>query len=294
MNCPKCGYPIYQGDIACRSCHMPVMAMNSIPKEQAAPKQEIKREVANIQTPYIEPTRVEPSYIPKDMIQPVPKVEHQKEQKEYFNNYGEGKKAITSIKFLLPILIGVIVLALVIYGTVAFISTLIDDNRIDPGRDEIVHYQIEFDNFLYTIPNEYIYQKEKSTQTLHISDSDSSWTSSIQVMDATYSSIRSRKASLKSYFQSIGYTVGEVFENTYGSTSFLTIEAKKDRNNYILAVSKAGDSSKSFGIVIKTNDNKINYGILELVSEITAKAEYQNSINSSDKVVDYDFSSIFK
>lgn len=293
MNCPKCGYPIYQGDIACRSCHMPVMAMNSIPKEQAVPKQEIKREVATIQTPYIEPTRVEPSYIPKDMIPTIPKVEKSKEKKEHFNNYGEGQKAVTSIKFLLPILIGIIVLGLVAYGLVTFVSTLVDDNKINYDSTEIVHYQIEFDNFLYTIPNEYVYQKENSTQTLHISDNNSTWTASIQVMDSTYSSIRSRKASLKSYFQSIGYTVGEVYENTYGNTSFLTIEATKNKKNYILAVSKAGNSSKAFGMVIKTSDNEINYDILQLISEITTKVEYQNK-TTNDKTVDFDFSKIFK
>ena len=49
---------------------------NFIPNKNNPEFRNNEREVANIQTPYIEPTRVEPSYIPKDMIPTIPKFEN--------------------------------------------------------------------------------------------------------------------------------------------------------------------------------------------------------------------------
>ncbi len=295
MNCPKCGFPIYQGDIACRNCHLPIAQMSGIsPTITPHQKEQIIQEVQTIQTPYIEPTRMEPSYIPKESM-PIPPIsEPVNHSNDQFKNYGEGQKAITSIRFLLPILLGVIALGIVSFGIITFISTIVEDKKARYDQEQVINYQIEFNNFLYTIPTEYTYKKESSTNTLYISDEENSFEMAIQVMDATYSSVRSRKASLKSYFQSIGYTVGDVIEQTYANTSYLVLEASKSKKNYILAVTKAGDSSKAFGVSIKTSSNVFDYTILETVSSILTTAEYQKESSSNSQNVDFDFSDIVK
>jgi uncharacterized Zn finger protein (UPF0148 family) len=295
MNCPKCGNPIYQGDVACRNCHLPIMAMNL--SQEKTPISSIKEEVSKIETPYIEPTHTETPYIQPDkqeMYMPNEPTKIKTEKKEEYTNYGEGKKAITSIKFLLPIFFGIIALGMVCYGIFTFISTIVEDKKERYEATNAISYQIEFNQFIYTIPSEYNYQKDTSSKTLTISDANHSWTASIQVIDATYSSMQSRKASLKSYFQSIGYTVGDVYEQTGNNTSYLLLDATKNKSTYLLVVCKAGDSTKSFGIVIDKISTIENEEILNNLDSILTTAEYQPNTQENSQTVDFDFTNILK
>ena len=170
---------------------------------------------------------------------------------------------------------------------------MITDKKNQDLQEQVIAYQIEFNNFLYEIPGEYTYQKESNTNTLYINDSNFSWEMSIQVMNSTYSSVRSRKASLKSYFQSLGYQVSEIEEVEYGST-YLVLEAKKKNKNYLLAVTKAGDSSKCFGISISTKENMIDYTYLEKVSNILKNVKYKQSNKVQENKIDFNFTNALK
>lgn len=287
MNCPKCGNTIYQGDITCGKCNYPVAMMSGeVKKTNIVQSSPISTQEINV--PYIEPIEA-----PKPFITPPPPKPDMPKNKNTYSNYGEGKKAVTSLKFIFPILIGIIVLIFVLIGIFIFIKSLVSDKKSQELQEQITAYQVEFNNFLYEIPGNYTYQKESNTNTLYINDSNFSWEMSIQVINSTYSSVRSRKASLKSYFQSLGYQVSEIEEVEYGST-YLALEAKKKNKNYLLAVTKAGDSSKCFGISISTTENMIDYTYLEKASNILKNTKYQQNNKEKENKIDFNFANALK
>lgn len=287
MTCPKCGNGIYKGDILCTNCNYPVAMMSGVSTPninyQTAPQ------TNEIQVEYVEQTTVKPMVQPP----PQPKTSSLKNTNNKYSNYGESKKAITSLKFIIPIIIGLIALIFVGYGIFSFVRTIILDKKGQQLQENLSYYKIEFDDFMYEIPGDLTYQKEQNKKTLYISDYDIRWEMSIQVINATYSSARSRKASIKSYFQSIDYEVGNIIEEVHGSSTYLILEATKNNKNYLLAITKAGDSSKCFGISIINKDNIIDYAYLEKVSDILSNAKYQKSSNSENKI-DFDFNNALK
>jgi hypothetical protein len=111
-------------------------------------------------------------------------------------------------------------------------------------------------------------------------------------MSATYSSIRSSKASIKGYFQSLGYQVSDIIEETYGISTYLTMTAVKNKTNYIFAITKAGDSSKCFGISIENNTNTLDKTTLERISTVLSNAKYQGK--TQEKTVEFNFQDAIK
>jgi len=288
MTCPKCGNVIYKGDIFCSKCNYPIAMMSGLPQTNNQVQNNIPQP-KEIQVGYIEPTVMQPMITPP----PQPSTNLKKTTNNKYSNYGEGKKAITSLKFIIPIIIGVLVLIFVVYGIFSFVKTIIEDKKGIQIQEEFSNYKLEFDSFVYELPGNLTYQKEQNKKTLYISDYDFTWEMSIQVINSNYSSVRSRKASIKSYFQSLGYVVGNVIEETYGSATYLILEAKKNNKNYLLAVTKAGNSSKCFGISIYNDDNIIDYTYLQTVSDILSTAKYQKNNNNENKI-DFDFNNALK
>ena len=286
MYCPKCGAKINNGDILCENCKYPVAFMSGTPvKEEKTFNQEYVeyKPTTNIEIPPIEPT----VHVKAPTVEPPKKINN---KKIGYQNYGEAKQAIFSIKFLIPVIIGVIFLIFVIIGIFDIVKTKIKEKQELEQREEIKTYKLEFNNFIYEIPNEYSYQKNNTKSTLFLTKEDITIT--IQVMDATFSSVKSSKASIKSYFQSKGYSVSKVEESVYDNTSYLVLDAKKGTKNYVLAVTKAGDSSKCFGVSITKTDEKIDETYLENISSILKNAKYQNKQTETD--MDFDFKEVIK
>ncbi len=287
MNCPNCGSPIKEGEIMCSTCRMPVALMSGTPVSPSP----------------IVPTTVEPTYDTKGTIPSMPYQESAPIQTEnvqedlasnQYKNYGEGKKAVTSLKFLVPILFGMILLVFVVFGIYMVIKTYIQDKKIDPKEEVISTYQIEFGEYMYTLSGDLTYSKDSSSHLFHIAPSDNTWSSSLQVIPTTYASARGQKAALKSYFQSTGYTVSEVEEQVYGDSSFLLLKATKGRKKYLLAVTKAGESPNCFGIVIERQDNEYGYDVLETLAKITTNVKYEKQTTSGKGQVDFDFTNALK
>lgn len=289
MTCPKCGNFIRQGDILCSKCNYPVAMMSGEVSQNI--QREPMHEVKEIKVPYIEPKEEVKS--PMMPVAPPPNVS-KVQNKNTYSNYGEGKKAITSFKFIFPIVVGIIAVILVACGVFAFIKLFVLEKKEQMELGQVTSYQIEFNDFLYELSDDLTYQKEKNKKTLYISDSLFTWEMSIQVIDSTYSSARSRKASLKSYFRSLNYQASEVVEAKYGSSTYLILEAKKNNKNYLLAVTKAGDSSKCFGISISNQKNEIDYTYLEKVSDILSNAKYQKDNTATENKIDFDFENALK
>lgn len=288
MTCPKCGNFIRQGDILCSKCNYPVAMMSG---ETSSSEREPIQEIQQIKVAHIEPKEEIQSPM---MPVKTPPIISKGNNKNTYSNYGEGKKAITSFKFIFPIVVGVIAVMLVASGVFAFIKLFVSEKKEQIELGQITAYQIEFNDFLYELSDDLTYHKENNKKTLYISDSNFTWEMSVQVIDATYSSVRSRKASLKSYFRSLNYEVSEIVEAKYGSSTYLILEAKKNNKNYLLAVTKAGDSSKCFGISIFNDKNDIDYTYLEKVSDILSNAKYQKDKATNENKIDFDFENALK
>lgn len=291
MTCPNCGATIYPGDIACRQCRYPVAMMSGNVSVKTTPV------VPEAKPPMIEevgPVQVNATgtYSPK-MATPVQKEQMPRTNKNTFHNYGVGKQAITSPKFLIPIFIGVIVTFFVVYGAYSFFHMIYQGEKEKQADLNLSSYAIDFDKFTLELMGDMTYQKANSKKTLYIWDADGAYEASIQIISATYSSARSRKASLKSYFQSLGYTVSEIEEEKIGSATYLTMNATKNKKQYVLAVTKAGNSSMCFGISLLATDMNQSKQYLEYLSPVFSEAKYQNKV-SSDEKVEFDFSEALK
>lgn len=293
MNCPRCGNVIYQGDISCRACGCPVAMMSGqpgetspvIPEKKESPKPVISNQ--SIESFYTDMASMHQQVVP-------PKKEAKIPKKEVSYHYGEAEKAFKSPKFIIPIIIGLFVLLGISYGIFQLVTSIYQNQKEKEEQFSISSYKIEFQNFLYEIPGDMTYQKSSANKTLYLRDANDTYEVSIQVMNSTYSSVRSRKASLKSYFQSLGYTVSDVQEESYGSSTYLLMEASKKNKNYLLGIAKAGDSSKCFGISILTTENTIGYEYLEKLGRILTEATYQANNTSVESTIDFDFSNALK
>ena len=287
MNCPNCGSPIKEGEIMCPTCRMPVALMSGNPV---------------VPTP-ISPNITEPTYVdPATTVTSMTTMEmptYVEETKEatasnQYKNYGEGKKPVTSLKFIIPILLGMALLVFVIFGIYMVVNMYVQDKKSDPSMSTLSNYQVDFNGYIYTLSGDLTYSKDTALNLFHVAVSDNAWSSSFQVIASTYASATMRKSALKSYFQSLGYTVSDAKEQMHGGTSFLLFEAKKGQKKYLLAVTPAGDSSNCFGIVIETQDNVYGYDLLDKLARITTNVKYETPNTTEKGQVDFDFTNVLK
>ncbi len=286
MICPKCGSPCKLEDVVCPTCQIPIATM-----EKERDKSTFPFPTQEGEATYIDPNTSVP-YIPYQEIQTAS--EGTTKQNDMYSNYGEGKKAITSLKFLIPILIGIMMSIFVSFGVYNVVSMYFEDKKSSLKEEDLSSYQVEFNGFLYTLSGDFTYSKDFATSLLHLSTSDNLWNATLQVIDSDYSLIQTKKNFLKTYFQSQGYTIFLVQEETYGESDFITLQAKKADKNYLLAVTKAGSSSLSFGIVIEKEDNQFGYDVLSKIAVITRNAKYEKKEMTRKGSVDFDFTDALK
>lgn len=286
MNCPNCGSPIKEGEIMCSTCRMPVALMSGNP---------VSPTPISPSMPAI--TSVDPTTTVSSMSQQAPTyVENIPEANasNQYKNYGEGKKPVTSLKFMIPILVGMLLLLFVLFGIYMVVRMYVQDQKSDPSTSILSTYQVDFNGYIYTLSGDLTYSKDTASNLFHIALSDNSWSSSFQVIESTYANAKIRKSALKSYFQSLGYTVSDAEEEMYEGASFLLFDAKKGAKGYLLAVTQAGDSSNCFGIVIETQDNTYDYDLLETIAKITTNVKYERQNTIGKGQVDFDFTSVLE
>lgn len=288
MDCPKCGSHINSGDIVCPNCRYPVAMMsgnvtNVTPDVVFAQTEEVAPPMPPFEGP------IEVNKIDDRMSETIVMPQVTNNINEEYKN-GEGAKAITSVKFLIPIFAGVIALGLVSFGIITFIKTIIIDNKVDNNIVLDDSYQLEFNNYVFDIPSDMQAKKDDTSKTLYLYDQNATYEISIQTLNYTYQGARTNKTTIMGYFQTLGYITSDMLENAYNNTAFLTLDATKKDKKYLLAITKAGDSSKCFGISILSDDN-LNINHLEEIIPILKNAKYQKS-SENDTDLDFNFNAI--
>lgn len=277
MNCPQCGSPISKSAVMCPICQMPVALMSGTkgnPEVITPPLNSTPSSVEPFMHPVIRPSN-----------------ENREPVAEMYKNYGEGKKAITSLKFVLPIFIGILLSIGVAFGVYSVVKMYIQDNKIEPILEN-KSYQVEWNDFTYTLDSIYTYSKP-SPSLLEISTSENTWSVTLQIIPISYTSVQTKKNQLKSYFTSLGYTTGNVNESVYNGISFITLEATKGTKKTLLAVTKAGNSNLTFGLVLTKQKNTFGYDLLESLSMITTNAKYEKKETIKENL-DFDFKEALK
>ena len=274
MNCPKCSNPIGKGDVVCSVCNMPVALMRGTTKK------------AEVITP---PLNKEPSYVDPYMHASITSKQTSVETEEVYQNYGEGKSAITSLKFLMPIFIGIVMMILVGYGIYSVARLYMGEQNGNKERENFSSYQVAFDEFIYTLDGRYTYSKDSLAHVFHLSTSENSWNISLQVVEMSYDKVKMRKDKIKSYFTKKGYTINNINEQFYQETPFLTMEAMKGEKKYLLALTKAGNSTYTFGIVIETQENTFGYSVFDFLPTITSSAKYEEKETIKKDALPFDF-----
>lgn len=286
MNCPNCGSIVKEGEIMCSTCRMPVALMSGSPVSPTP-----------IAPSMPEATFVDPATTVSSMAQQTPTyVEEIPESStnDLYKNYGEGKKPVTSLKFILPIVLGMALFLFVLFGIYMVVKMYVQDQKSDPSTNTLSTYQVDFNGYIYTLSGDLTYHKDTASNLFHIALSDNSWSSSLQVIESTYANAKIKQNALKSYFQSLGYTVSNAEEEEYEGASFLLFEATKGAKNYLLAVTQAGDSPNCFGIVIETQDDTYDYELMEMIAKITTNVKYERTDTSGKEKLDFDFTKVLR
>lgn len=273
MNCKKCGAPILEGDQFCKGCGAAVNeqnAQNNIESNQNN-FNNVNQQM-NMSQPmnnYNNGTSYQPSYQPSQ------------------NN---------STKYILigigaVILIGLVILIFILTGKKETVTT--PNENLNNGGTTVVNntstYKVNFSNFTFNIPNDYIYTTQDNVMLL--TDSSGSWAVGITIIDGAYSKLLINKNSLQKNFEKDGYTSNAAVEKTIKGRAFITTEISKSGNNMLTAYSDAG-MNMIFTLVIYTTNNNYDYDILEKVADILNDAKYNATSNSITTTETIDFNMV--
>lgn len=272
MNCKKCGAPILEGDQFCKGCGAAVNEQNAQNNIESNPNT-----FNNVNQPM-------------NMGQPM-------------NNYNNGttyqpsyptQQKNNSTKYILigigaVILIGIVILIFILTGKKGTVTNPNED--LNNGGTTVVNntstYKVNFSNFTFNIPNDYVYTTKNNMMLL--SDSSGTWAAAVGVLDgASYSQLFINKNSIQKSLISNGYSSSAAVEKTLKGRSFITVETSKNNNNVLVAYSDAG-MNMIFGVEIYTVNNDYDYNVLEKVADILNDAKYNATSNSitTTEIIDF-------
>lgn len=265
MNCKKCGAPILEGDQFCKGCGAAVNEQNAQNNIESNPNT-----FNNANQPmnnYNNGTTYQPSY-------PTP----QKNNSTKYILIGIGA----------VILIGIVILIFILTGKKETVTN--PNENLNNGGTTVVNntstYKVNFSNFTFNIPNDYVYTTQNNMMLL--SDNSGSWAVGITIIDGSYSQLFINKNSLQKTLKNGGYTSSAAVEKTIKGRSFITTEISKNGNNMLAAYSDAS-MNKIFTLVIYTVNNNYDYNVLEKVADILNNAKYNATSNSitTTEIIDF-------
>lgn len=289
MNCKKCGSPLNENDLFCKSCGT---ATNEISVPNTNP-------VGN-DMKYSSPTNNMSSPIGQPM-------------NSYMNNGMNNGNAWTNGYNAQPIynqmpqknngnakfiIIGIII-AVAIFAGIIIVGMFSDDNETSSGGTSINNgspsqvsdstYSVKFKGFTFKIPTNLVYETE--SDSIVLSDEEGTWVSYIEVIEGSYSQILANKSRIQGIYQQMGYTSSTAVEKTIGGMSFITLELSISGTNALLGLAKA-NSMNIFGITTYNIDNEYDYKLLETVSSILKTAKYTGETNNMSVFEKVDMSGI--
>ncbi|MBR6133562.1 MAG: zinc ribbon domain-containing protein [Bacilli bacterium] len=135
--------------------------------------------------------------------------------------------------------------------------------------------EVPFENYVFEIPLDYNaaeYEKE-NRKILYITSKNGNWGGAINLEKGSYNQVVKSKENIKSNYESQGYEVKSIKEQKIGSLTFFVLEIYDDEfGNGLAAFTNAG-SNQVFFITLYTDDGKLDYNALGVLSNLIYKAK---------------------
>ena len=240
MNCKKCGELLDTNAKFCNNCGTPTGEVINT----------VKKEDDNIQL----------------------------ENVVYQNNYTQTNNNKLIIIISLIVIIGIIAVFSII-----FIPKLFEKNNTQTtaNNNEVTStYKIVFNNYTFTIPEDYIY--EITDDSFLIEKKDRTFKSQFWFVNGTFNQLKANRSALQSKFQQNGFNAKAAELKTIGRDEVVTIELEMAGKNVLGAYIKI-DSMNFMWVSIMNQNNTIDYDLLNSVVPIVVNATSNNGANSIEK-----------
>lgn len=211
-------------------------------------------------------------------------------QNIYPNNYNgnvqsPNKKSSGALKFIIIGIVGVLVLSGIIFGVITFVNKN-SSNGISKVSST---YQIEFGNFTFDIPNEYVYNAKSNYFVLN--NKSDTWAVRFEVVTGQYKNYVANRTKVKEIIEKQGYVINNSQEKTLGGVTHYAMEATSNNMNYVITLAPA-DDTHTFILTAYSVSNTFDYSPLESVASVIKSAKYSTSGNSISIENPIDFSII--
>lgn len=145
--------------------------------------------------------------------------------------------------------------------------------------------------FNFKIPNDLLYDID-SDGVLIIGDSADTWLAYVEIQQASFETLNSRKSQLIPTFTAAGYTASNLQTKTYSNKSFITLELSASGVNCLVALTSA-NSAYVFALTVYDVSNDYNYDIFSTLAPILSSVTYVGTTNNLEiSGNDIDLSSI--
>lgn len=268
MNCKRCGSPMNMGDQFCKNCGATVNEVNNnIGAEQPVNSSIVASQTNNGWS--------------NSSVQPVQ----------------TPKKNNNTAIIIVGVIIAIAIFAAIVTGMLVLGKdkepTKEPENVVDDGGNSgtvtptpaASSYTVKSNGFTFKVPDNLIYQTGEDM--LILMDEEGTWQVAISSMEGNYSQIVKMKNQVKSNFQSYGYTVENMSEETIGGVKYLLFEISVDGENVLVGYT-AANSMYFFGFELYDINNEFNYDSLEEFSPVFKNATYNGESNSIDASLDID------
>lgn len=310
MNCKNCGYLLSNEDQFCKNCGSPVVGeqapevptFNVVEPENVTPSVVPNNfgqaEVNNFNQQPMMQQPVEPMPMQQPMMQQqVMPMQQPMMQQPYANNSmnqfnNQAPKNDNSKFIILGIIVAVVVA--IIGVVVVLVVTKNNGNNINPSgnngsnipatpTDNPTNYEVTVGDFTFSIPNNLQYEEvyQDGDEELLVGDLAGTWIAKIFVAEGNYDVIKSKRSELQQVFVDLGYVASPAQVNTYGGYEVITVEVTAAGTKELVVYSKA-NNQHYFGVDLFTNDNSIDYTLLNTLAPILKNAKYKSNTSNME------------
>lgn len=132
-------------------------------------------------------------------------------------------------------------------------------------------YSKEIGDHTFTIPDN-IKVEDLSTNQVSLIDKNNKWEGIMYVEKLPFDELKKNKNKFVSELATLGFNGTNINEKSYGGVDFITLEFRNEIMNAVLGVAKLS-SDYSVIFIIYSEDNKINYNLLNEVAPIISSGK---------------------